>query len=78
MVVSISVGMAFTLGWIGVIAITGNRFGHQHAARRQQKPPWERRRNPRFSLVQTGQIVGDRGVSLLGIGLFSLTLLAGR
>lgn len=78
MVVSILVGMAFTLGWIGAIAIIGNRFGHQLAARRQQKSPQKKRRTPRFSLVQAGQIVGASCVFLLGIGLFSLTLLAGR
>lgn len=31
----------------------------------------------RFSLIQTGQIIGASCVSLLGIGLFSLTLMTG-
>lgn len=79
MVVSISVGMACTLGWIGVIAIFGNRYGHQLAAQRQQRSPGKkRRRNFRFSLTQVSQIIGASCVSLLGIGLFSLTLLTGR
>lgn len=78
MVVSISVGMAFTLGWIGAIAIIGNRYGHQFAARRQEKMPWKKQlKKPRFSLIQTGQIIGASCVALLGIGLFSLTLMTG-
>ena len=78
MVVSISVGMAFTLGWIGAIAIMGNHYGHQLADRRQEKLSWEKpRRKPRFSLIQAGQVIGASCVSLLGIGLFSLTLIAG-
>ena len=77
MVVSISVGMAFTLSWIGALAILGNRFGQQLAARRQQRSSWAKRhRKARFSLVQIGQIIGASCVSLLGMGLFSLTLLA--
>ena len=79
MVVSISVGMALTLGWIGAIAIIGNRFGHQLAARHQQKlPRVKKRQRSRFSLVQVGQIIGAGCVSLLGMGLFSLTLLTAR
>lgn len=78
MVVSISVGMAFTLGWIGAIAIIGNRYGHQFAAYRPEKKPWEKQhKKPRFSLIQTGQIIGASCVSRLGIRLFSLTLMTG-
>lgn len=79
MVVSISVGMACTLSWIGAIAIFGNRYGHQLAAQRQQRSPRKaRRQNSRFSLTQVSQIIGASCVFLLGIGLFSLTLLTGR
>lgn len=78
MVVSISVGMAFTLGWIGAITIIGNRYGHQFAARRQEIMPWKKQRKKlRFSLIQTGPIIGASCVSLLGIGLLSLTLMTG-
>ena len=78
MVASISVGMAFTLSWIGALAILGNRFGQQLAARRQQKSSWAKKhQKARFSLVQIGQIIGASCVSLLGMGLFSLTLAAG-
>lgn len=78
MVISISVGMAFTLGWIGVIAIIGNRYGYQFAAHRLEKMPWKKQlKKPRFSLIQIGQIIGASCVSLLGIGLFSLTLMTG-
>ena len=76
MVISISVGMAVTLGWIGVMAIIGNRYGQKLAVRRQQKSPWSKRRpKSRFVMMLSGQIIGASCVSLLGIGLFFLTLL---
>ncbi len=79
MVVAISVGMAFTLGWIGALAILGNRFGQQLAAQQQQKASWIKKHSKaRFSLVQIGQIIGASCVFLLGTGLFSLTLLTAR
>ncbi|MEM9089027.1 MAG: DUF3299 domain-containing protein [Cyanobacteria bacterium P01_F01_bin.53] len=79
MVIAISVGMAFTLAWIGAIAILGNRYGHQIAARRQQMRSSDSpRKSSRFSLVQVGQIAGATCVSLLGMGLFVLTLTTGQ
>ncbi|MEL7332096.1 MAG: DUF3299 domain-containing protein [Cyanobacteria bacterium J06560_2] len=78
MVISISVGMAFTLAWIGVIAIFGNRYGQQAAARRQQEQSLKKLHQPsKFSLVKVGQIVGASCVSLLGVSLFLLTLTVG-
>jgi ABC-type nickel/cobalt efflux system permease component RcnA len=79
MVVSISVGMACTLAWIGAIAIMGNRYGHQFAARYGEKlPKLFGKGQSRFSLAQTGQIIGASAVSLLGMGLFLLTLITSR
>lgn len=79
MVISISVGMAFTLAWIGMVAILGNRYGHRVAARHRQKNLRQvrslNRRFPKFSLIQAGQVVGASCVSLLGIGLFLLNLI---
>ena len=77
MVISISVGMACTLGWIGAIAIIGNRYGQKLAVRRHQKSSWAKRRpkSRRFALLLSGQVLGASCVSLLGIGLFFLTLL---
>ncbi|EDX86994.1 transporter, NiCoT family, putative [Synechococcus sp. PCC 7335] len=81
MVISISVGMAFTLAWIGALAILGNRYGHQAAARQQQKRlswkeavPSKPNLLSRFSLVQLGQVAGASCVLLLGASLFLLTL----
>ena len=79
MVISISVGMACTLGWIGAMAIIGNRYGHKLAIRRQRKLLGSTRRpKSRFSLVRSGQIIGASCIFILGIGLFFLTLLTAR
>lgn len=79
MVIAISAGMACTLGWIGAIAIIGNRYGQKLAIHHQQKWPWPKKRpKSRFSLIQSGQIMSAICISLLGIGLFSLTLLTAK
>ncbi|MEM6867157.1 MAG: DUF3299 domain-containing protein [Cyanobacteria bacterium P01_C01_bin.121] len=74
MVVAISVGMAFTLAWIGALAILGNRYGQRAAARRWRRSLDKTRTLSQFSLVRGAQIVGAGCVSLLGTGLFLLTL----
>ena len=76
--IAISLGMAFTLAWIGALAIYGNRYGHQIAARRKKKQIGKPQRNySKVSFVQIGQIGGAICVSLLGTGLFLLTLSTG-
>lgn len=79
MVLAISVGMAFTLSWIGMMAIIGNRWGQQLAARRSANSPtkiagW----NPQLSLIHIGRIVGASCVCLLGLALFGMTLMTGQ
>lgn len=78
MVIAISLGMAFTLAWIGSLAIYGNRYGQKVAARRQQKQAGRTSRQlSKFSFAQIGQVAGAICVSLLGTGLFLLTLATG-
>ncbi|MEM9136740.1 MAG: DUF3299 domain-containing protein [Cyanobacteria bacterium P01_F01_bin.42] len=76
MVISISGGMAVTLGWIGAMAIIGNRYGQKLTVRRQRTSPGViKRPGLHVSLAQSGQVIGASFVSLLGMGLFFLTLL---
>lgn len=79
MVVAISVGMALTLSWIGMMAIIGNRWGQQFAERRLANPQAKiSGLKQQLSLLHMGRIVGASCVCMLGLGLFGLTLITGR
>ena len=79
MVIAISVGMAITLAWIGVVAILTHRWGNQMAQRRLARPGAKKSATSAFPfpLAQTVRVLGASCVCLLGLSLFALTWMAG-
>ncbi|MGF1513840.1 MAG: DUF3299 domain-containing protein [Elainellaceae cyanobacterium] len=70
MVIAISVGMAITLGYIGILALMGRNYAARQVDQRMGK--WRYRR-----LHQWLKLAGACSVLLLGFGLFGMTLAAG-
>ena len=71
MVVAISVGMALTLAWIGIMAIFTHRWSNQMAQQSDIK------KSLPLPLAQVGRVIGASCVCLLGISLFALTWMTG-
>lgn len=65
MVIAISLGMAITLAWIGMMAILGRQYTSRRLGQRWQPSP---------RMHQVTKIIGASLVSLIGLGLFSMTL----
>ena len=74
MVMAISIGMAMTLSWIGLMAIFTHRWGAQIALQQLDK---KRAVALPIPLAQLGQIIGASCVCLLGISLFAATWMTG-
>jgi nickel/cobalt exporter len=68
MVVAISLGMAVTLAWIGIMAIFGRQYTDRRLARQHQSY---------LRVHRYGQILGASSILLIGLGLFGVTLLTG-
>ena len=77
MVVAISVGMAITLAWIGMVAILTHRWGNQLAQRRSRSGAKRRIWALPVPLAQAVRVLGASCVCLLGLSLFALTWLGG-
>ena len=78
MVIAISVGMALTLAWIGIMAIFTHRWGNQMAQQRlAQQPENNKSLALPIPLFQVGRIIGASCVCLLGISLFTITWMTG-
>ena len=73
MVVAISVGMAMTLAWIGMMAVFAHRWGAQAAQQRLKKKTFA---FP-IPLARIGRIISASCVLLLGISLFAATWMTG-
>ncbi|MGF1538008.1 MAG: DUF3299 domain-containing protein [Elainellaceae cyanobacterium] len=71
MVIAISVGMAITLAYIGVLALTGRNYAARQFDQRLGKQRYRR-------LQQWLKFAGACSVMSLGFGLFSVTLASGR
>ena len=65
MVIAISVGMAITLSWIGIMAIAGRQYAERRLGHHRQRYP---------QIHQVVSIVGASCVLLMGLGLFGVTL----
>ncbi|MEM8615089.1 MAG: DUF3299 domain-containing protein [Cyanobacteria bacterium P01_H01_bin.105] len=70
MVIAISVGMAITLAWIGTLALMGRNYAESRADQRLGKGRYR-------YWQQWLRVAGASCVLLLGLGLFTLTLMAG-
>lgn len=80
MVLAISLGMAMTLTWIGIMAILTHRWGAQMAQKRlekQQRLTKKKILALPIPIAQLGQIIGASCVCLLGISLFAATWMTG-
>ncbi|NEQ48903.1 MAG: DUF3299 domain-containing protein [Leptolyngbya sp. SIO3F4] len=70
MVIAISVGMAITLAWIGTLALMGRNYADRQADNRLGQQRYRR-------LHRWLKFVGSGCVLILGLSLFSITLVSG-